>query len=85
MFFKGLAAFLQVLINVLGTVLGGLVGLLPKSPFHFVSNSQFGDLLAKINYFVPIYEFISILELWIVAVGLYYLYSIVARWLKAID
>ncbi len=85
MFFKGLAAFLQVLINVLGTVLGGLVGLLPKSPFQFASNSQFADLLAKINYFIPIYDFISILELWIVAVAAYYLYSVIARWLKAID
>lgn len=85
MFFKGLAAFLQVLINVLGSVLGTLVGLLPKSPFQFASSSQFGELLSKINYFVPIYEFISILELWIVAVAAYYLYSIVARWLKAIQ
>lgn len=85
MFFKGLAAFLQLLINVLGTVLGAVVGVLPKSPFQFVANSQFGDLLAKINYFVPIYEFISILELWIVAVAAYYIYSIVARWLKAIQ
>lgn len=85
MFFAGLAKFLQFLINALGAVLSAIVGLLPKSPFQFVANSQFSDLLAKINYFIPIYEFISILELWVVAVGVYYLYSVVARWLKMID
>lgn len=85
MFFAGLAKFLQFLINALGAVLSAVVSVLPKSPFQFVENSQFADLLAKINYFIPIYEFISILELWIVAVGVYYLYSIVARWLKMID
>ena len=85
MFFAGLSKFLQFLINALGAVLSAIVGLLPKSLFQFVANSQFSDLLAKINYFIPIYEFISILELWVVAVGVYYLYSVVARWLKMID
>lgn len=85
MFFSGLAKFLQFLINALGAVLSAIVSVLPKSPFQFVANSQFSDLLVKINYFIPIYEFISILELWVVAVGVYYLYSVVARWLKMID
>ena len=83
--FRRFSKILQFLINALGAVLSAVVSVLPKSPFQFVENSQFADLLAKINYFIPIYEFISILELWIVAVGVYYLYSIVARWLKMID
>lgn len=85
MFFTGLSKFLQILINVLGGVLSSIVGLLPKSPFQFVASSQFGELLAKINFFVPIYEFIAILEAWLIAVGVYYLYSVVARWLNAIE
>lgn len=85
MFFKGLAAFLQVLIDVLATILGGIVSILPQSPFQFVAKTQFADLIAKINYFIPIYEFVSILEAWTIAIGVYYLYSVVARWLKAIE
>lgn len=85
MFFEGLAAFFNKVLDLVGSALSWLVGLLPSSPFSFVANSQFSDLIAKINYFVPIYEFISILEAWIVAVAAYYLYSVVARWLKAIE
>lgn len=59
--------------------------LFPTSPFTIVQNSQYNQLLANINYFIPIYEFIVILEGYLVAVGVYYLYSVWARWVKAID
>lgn len=85
MFFKALSMFLQFLIDAIGAVLGFLVGLLPGSPFTFVSGSQFGEFLSKINFFIPIYEFVSILEAWLVAVAVYYLYSVYARWVKAIE
>lgn len=80
-----LSGFLQALINVIGGVLGTLIGLLPKSPFTYLSASGFGSLIAQINYFIPIYEFVTILETWLIAVGLYYIYSIWARWVKAIE
>lgn len=85
MFFTALSKFLQMLINIVGTVLGFLLSLLPSTPFNFISNSQFSSLLSKINYFIPIYEFVVILETWIVSVGIYYLYSVWARWIKAIE
>lgn len=85
MFFKALSMFLQFLIDAVGAALGLLVGLLPGSPFNFISGTQFGELLSKINFFIPVYEFVSILEAWLVAVALYYLYSVYARWVKAIE
>jgi hypothetical protein len=83
--FKGLAAFCQMLLDAICAVLNGLCLLFPASPFSLIADSQFGDLLSKINYFVPIYEFVSICEAWLVAVGVYYAISIVARWIKAIE
>lgn len=83
--FKILGLFFQKIINIVSAALGALVGLLPNSPFTFVANSQFADLVAKINFFIPIYEFMAILQAWLVAVGVYYLYSIFARWVKAIQ
>lgn len=83
--FKGLAAFCQGILDAICAVLNGLCSLFPASPFSLVANSAFGDLIAKINYFVPVYEFVSIAEAWLVAVGVYYAISLVARWVKAIE
>ncbi len=83
--FKGLAAFCQMLLDALAFVLQTICKLFPPSPFVIVEHTGFGDLIAKINYFIPVYEFVSIAEAWLVAVGLYYAVSVVARWLKAID
>lgn len=85
MFFTALAKFLQFILDAIAAVLSFLVSLLPKSPFTWLDGSQFADLLAKINYFVPISDFVAILELWLVSVGMYYLYSIWARWVKVIQ
>lgn len=81
-FFVGL---INLIILAIGTALNALVSIFPPSPFTFVADSRFSDFIAEINFFVPIYEFVSILEAWLVAVGVYYAYSIIARWLKAIE
>ena len=80
-----LVSFAQFLINTVGNGLSLFYSLFPKSPFNFVLNNEFSVLISNINYFIPIYEFVIILESWIVAVGIYYVYSIFARWLKAIE
>ena len=38
-----------------------------------------------VNWFVPVNSFVSILETWLVAVGIYYVYQIVLRWIKVIE
>lgn len=77
--------FLQNLINIAVTVLNAMFGWLPDSPFTFVANSAFSDYISKINYFVPIYEFIAIAQAWLVGVGLYYAVAVILRWLKAVE
>ena len=83
--FKGLAAFVQVLLDAVVVVLNFVAGIFPNSPFTIIQHSGFGNLLAQINYFVPVYEFISIMEAWLVAVGLYYAVSVLSRWVKTIE
>lgn len=73
------------IIYFIGVALQAVVNLFPTSPFQYISNTEYSDLLAKINYFVPFYDFLVILEGYLVAVAVYYLYSIWARWLKAIQ
>lgn len=83
--FKGLAAFVQALLDAVVVVLDFVAGIFPNSPFTIIEHTGFGDLLAQINFFVPVYEFISLMEAWLVAVALYYAVSTLARWVKTIE
>ena len=85
MLFAALSSFLQFGINAIAATLNLLFSFFPASPFKILSNSQFTDLLAQINFFIPIYEFAAIIEAWLVCVAAYYVYSIWARWVKAIE
>lgn len=86
MFFTALSGFLQLLLDAVGAVLAILVSFLPGSPFSYIAMSpEIASFISKINFFVPIYEFVSILEAWLIAVSVYYIYSIWARWVKAIE
>lgn len=85
MFWKGLFTVLQFIINIFGNLLSFLLSVFPPSPFHLVSNSAYADFLAQINFFIPFYELIVIMEAWLVAIGIFYLYSVIARWVKAIE
>ena len=59
---------------------------LPQSPFVSFINAL-GDIpsLKPLNYFIPISTFIGIGEAWLVAVGVFYLYSIIMRWIRIIS
>jgi len=85
MLISGLFFVINKVIELVGSVISILYNLLPTSPFRIIENSQFSDLISQINYFLPIYEFVSIMETWLVSVGIFYLYSIFARWIKAIE
>lgn len=85
MFFSGIFWVLNKIIFIVGSAISFIISLLPKSPFQLVQQSQFGDFISKINFFFPIYDFLAIGQLWIIAIAGYYIYSIWARWIKAIE
>lgn len=77
------------IINILNYIISGIasfinfvINLLPKSPFHYLDNSSISDYIGYFNWLFPIDSMISFLELWLVAIGVYYLYSILMRWIK---
>lgn len=62
-----------------------LLEVLPLSPFKdFIA--QLGSLpyLGWLNWLFPVGDCLTIMLVWLGAVGLFYLYSIVMRWLKVI-
>lgn len=73
-----------------GTWLSGvfetILSVLPDSPFQtLASNSAVGEVLGYVNYFIPINSFVSILELWLTAVAIYYVWQVILRWIRAIQ
>lgn len=62
-----------------------LLSVLPLSPFKpFISQFENLPYLGYLNWFFPVGECLIIMASWLSAVGLFYLYSIIMRWLKVI-
>lgn len=67
----------------------GLSSVLPLSPFSaFIDSLEFDSAfttgLSWLNWFIPVSAFVSIILDWLVAVGLYFLYQAVMRWVGMI-
>jgi hypothetical protein len=56
-----------------------------EAPIQSLAGGFGSELLGYINYFLPITEISLILSTWLIAIGLYYVASIVMRWVKAIS
>lgn len=62
-----------------------LMKLLPRSPFsQFIANFTPPDYLGWLNWFFPVGQVLSILVIWLASISLFYLYSIIMRWVKMI-
>lgn len=83
---SALITAINALIKALGFVLQFVFSVLPDSPFQRITTyPEIAEHLSAANYVLPITEAIAVFQLWVVAVGAYYLYSIILRWVKAID
>lgn len=73
-------------MEIVTKFLDAVLSLLPRSPFvSFIDAMENLPFLSALNYFIPISTFISIGEAWLVSVGVFYLYSILLRWIRAIS
>ena len=66
-------------------VLNRIIDLLPDSPFVLIDNSPIEDYLGWLNWLIPMTQIIAILQLWVVAIAVYYVWVVILRWVKAID
>ncbi len=76
---------LQDGIDGLGETLEDIINVLPDSPFNLIDNSSVSTYMGWLNWLVPVSQIVAILQVWVVAVGIYYVVVIVLRWIKAID
>lgn len=73
-------------MEIVTKFLDWVLGLLPTSPFvAYIDALGSVPFLSYLNYFVPVSSFVAIGEAWLVSVGLFYLYSIILRWIRAIE
>lgn len=72
--------------EILDKFLFFLLSILPTSPFApIIDNLEQLPYLGYINYFVPVGICIKIGEAWLAAIVVFYLWSVVARWIKLIE
>jgi hypothetical protein len=71
------SAFKNVIIVV--------IGVLPDSPFRLITNSEIGEYIGYLNWIIPIQQITAILQLWLVAIGIFYIYQAILRWVKAVN
>lgn len=77
---------LDWMISLFNNFADTLKSVLPMSPFvPFID--QFSNLpyISWLNWFIPVGEIINVLTAWLGAILLFYAYSIVLRWVKAIS
>lgn len=66
-------------------IISQLVQLLPTSPFaQFVDDFSGLPWLGVLNWFFPVRECLIVMVAWLGAITLFYLYSVVMRWVKLI-
>lgn len=79
---SGIMDFIYKWVSEMGSK---ILGMLPHSPFRsFIDGWIAPDYLGWLNWFIPVTQILDILTVWLVSVGLFYLYSIIMRWVKMI-
>ncbi len=62
-----------------------LMNVLPHSPFQqYISSFRDMPYMSYLNWFIPVGDIITVCTAWLVAIGVFYLYSIIMRWVKMI-
>lgn len=73
------------IINKLIQFANYVMSVLPTSPFQpFIQQMADIPYLGYVNWFIPVGDCLKIGVAWLVSIGLFYLYSIVMRWVKMI-
>lgn len=80
---------LDNLVNIISSlftkIIDGILSLLPNSPFQYLlQNMTALPYLPVLNWFIPISEIAYVTGLWLIAIGLYYIYSALLRFVRAI-
>lgn len=72
-------------IGIFVALIAFVLAFLPTSPFQgVISTISEIPYLQYLNWFFPVTECIAVLQVWLLAVAAYYIYSAIMRWVKMI-
>lgn len=72
--------------EILDKFLAGILSVLPLSPLApYIDQLAALPFLGYLNWFIPVGTLLKIGTAWLTAIGLYYLYSVIMRWIKLIS
>lgn len=74
------------ILSFLNSALGKIMFFLPNSPFESIINSiEKIDVLRYLSWIIPFSQIIAVSEAWLVSITIFYIYSAILRWVKAIE
>lgn len=72
--------------ELIHNILVSIIDILPDSPIQQLAvNPTISKYLGYINWVIPINFMVSTLLPWLTAIAIYYAYSVIMRWAKAIS
>jgi len=80
-----LQTFFSWIWGNLKAILMLVIGLLPDSPFQLLENTDVEEYLGFLNWLIPLSQIAAILQLWITAIVIFYIFQAILRWTKAIN
>lgn len=76
----------QSITDTVYSILQSIINILPDSPFEYLSQiPEVYQIMKWVNWFVPVKFMLSSMTAWLSAITIYYIYSVIMRWIKAID
>ena len=78
---------IEAFMNKMLTLAEKVLGWLPKSPFadSQLLSIQDSQGLSWLNWFFPVHDALVLTASWVAAIALFYLVSVLLRWVKAIE
>lgn len=74
------------ILSFINSALGKIMFFLPNSPFDSIINSiDKIDVLKYLSWIIPFEQIIAVSEAWLVSITIFYIYSVILRWVKAIE
>lgn len=74
---------LSNILDIFNTLWTAIISFLPGSPFKaIIANLSGIPYMAELNWFFPVHECVIVVEVWLTAVALYYVYSAIMRFIK---
>lgn len=65
--------------------IASVVNVLPDSPFSITIPAHIAHIMGYVNYFIPIGQMVTFLVGWTSCIAVWYAFSLLLRWIKAIQ